>query len=31
MAGENLRGNKTLTGGHGKLWVDNELIAEFQL
>lgn len=29
MAGENLRGNKTLTGGHGKLWVDNELIAEF--
>lgn len=29
MAGENLRGNKKLTGGYGKLWVDNELIAEF--
>lgn len=29
MAGENLRGNKTLAGGYGKLWVNNELIAEF--
>lgn len=30
MANEKIRGNNKLAGGHGKLWVDNELIAEFK-
>lgn len=30
MANEKIRGNNKLAGGHVKLWVDNELIAEFK-
>lgn len=30
MTNENFRGNRKLAGGYGKLWVDNDLIAEFK-